>query len=36
MTIIGKKTENVFEAIDELTGLLRREMDDDGRFDAWA
>lgn len=28
--------ENVFEAIDELTGLLRREMDDDGRFDAWA
>ena len=28
--------ENVFDAIDELTGLLRREMDDDGRFDAWA
>ena len=28
--------ENVFEMIDELTGLLRREMDDDGRFDAWA
>ena len=28
--------EGVFEAIDELTGLLRREMDDDGRFDAWA
>ena len=28
--------ESVFEAIDELTGLLRREMDDDGRFDAWA
>ena len=28
--------ENVFETIDELTGLLRREMDDDGRFDAWA
>ena len=28
--------ENVFEAIDELTGLLRREIDDDGRFDAWA
>ena len=28
--------ENVFESIDELTGLLIREMDDDGRFDAWA
>ena len=28
--------ENVFEAIDELTGLMRREMDDDGRYDAWA
>ena len=28
--------ESVFESIDELTGLLRREMDDDGRFDAWA
>ena len=28
--------ENIFESIDELTGLLIREMDDDGRFDAWA
>ena len=28
--------ENVFELIDELTGLLIRGMDDDGRFDAWA
>ena len=31
-----EEVENVFEAIDELTGLLRREIDDDGRFDAWA
>ena len=29
--------ENVFEAIDNLTGgLLRRETDDDGRYDPWA
>ena len=28
--------ENVFEAIDDLTGILRRETDDDGRFDPWA
>ena len=28
--------EDVFEAIDELTGLLRRETDDDGRYDAWS
>ncbi len=28
--------ENVYEAIDELTGLLRRETDDDGRYDPWA
>ena len=28
--------ENVFESIDELTGLLMREIDDDGRFDPWA
>ena len=29
--------ENVFEAIDDLTGgLLRRETDDDGRYDPWA
>ena len=28
--------EAVFEAIDEMTGLLRRETDDDGRNDAWA
>ena len=28
--------ENVFDAIDELTGLLRRETDDDGRYDPWS
>ena len=28
--------ENVFEAIDDLTGILRRETDDDGRYDPWA
>lgn len=28
--------EAVFEAIDEMTGLLRRETDDDGRYDPWA
>ena len=28
--------ENVFEAIDELTGILRRETDDDGRYDSWS
>ena len=28
--------ENVFDAIDELTGILRRETDDDGRYDPWA
>ena len=28
--------ENVFEAIDELTGMLRRETDDDGRYDPWS
>ncbi len=27
--------ENVFDAIDELTGILRRETDDDGRYDPW-
>lgn len=28
--------ENVLEAIDDLTGILRRETDDDGRYDPWA
>lgn len=28
--------EAVFEAIDEMTGILRRETDDDGRYDPWA
>jgi hypothetical protein len=28
--------ENVFEAIDDLSGILRRETDDDGRYDPWA
>ncbi len=28
--------ENVFEAIDDLTGVLRRETDDNGQYDAWA
>ena len=28
--------ENVFDAIDDLTGILRRETDDDGRYDPWA
>ena len=28
--------ENVFEAIDDLTGLLRRETDDTGQYDPWA
>lgn len=28
--------ENVFDAIDDLTGILRRESDDDGRYDPWA
>lgn len=28
--------EAVFEAIDDMTGLLRRETDDDGRYDPWA
>lgn len=28
--------ETVFEAIDELTGLLRRETDDTGQYDPWA
>lgn len=27
--------ENVFEAIDNLSGILRRETDDDGRYDPW-
>ena len=27
--------EAVFEAIDDMTGLLRRETDDDGRYDPW-
>ena len=31
-----EEIENVFEAIDDLTGILRRETDDDGRYDAWA
>ena len=28
--------ENVFETIDDITGMLRRETDDDGRYDPWA
>lgn len=28
--------ENVFEAIDDMTGLLRRETDDNGQYDPWA
>ena len=28
--------ENVFEAIDDLTDILRRETDDNGQYDAWA
>ena len=28
--------ETVFEAIDEMTGILRRETDDDGRYDPWS
>ena len=28
--------EAVYEAIDDFTGLLRRETDDDGRYDPWA
>ena len=28
--------ENVFEAIDDFTGLLRRETDDNGQYDPWA
>ena len=28
--------ENVFDAIDELTGILRCETDDDGRYDPWS
>ena len=31
-----EEIENVFEAIDDLTGILRRETDDDGRYDPWA
>ena len=31
-----EEIENVFEAIDDLTGILRRETDDDGRYDAWS
>ena len=31
-----EEIENVFEAIDELTGILRSETDDDGRYDPWA
>ena len=33
---IEEDIEAVFEAIDDLTGLLRRETDDDGRYDPWA
>ena len=33
---IEEDIEAVFEAIDEMTGLLRRETDDDGRYDPWA
>ena len=28
--------ENLFETIDDITGMLRRETDDDGRYDPWA
>ena len=28
--------ENVFEAIDDMTGILRRETDDYGQYDAWS
>lgn len=28
--------ENVFETIDNLSGILRRETDDDGRYDSWS
>ena len=28
--------ENVFETIDAITGMLRRETDDDGRYDPWS
>jgi len=28
--------DNVFDAIDDLTGILRRETDDDGRYDSWS
>ena len=31
-----EEIEDVFEAIDDLTGILRREADDDGRYDTWA
>ena len=31
-----EEIENIFEAIDDLTGILRRETDDDGRYDPWA
>jgi hypothetical protein len=33
---IEEEIEAVFDAIDDMTGLLRRETDDDGRYDAWA
>lgn len=33
---IEEDIEAVFEAIDDMTGLLRRETDDDGRYDPWA
>ena len=31
-----EEIEKVFEAIDDLTGILRRETDDDGRYDSWS
>jgi hypothetical protein len=31
-----EEIEAVYDAIDDMTGLLRRETDDDGRYDAWA
>ena len=31
-----EEIENVFEAIDDLSGILRRETDDDGRYDPWS
>ncbi len=34
--IYGEDIENVFETIDNLSGILRRETDDDGRYDSWS